>query len=530
MPRTGRRRSLTTAAALLAMLAAPAAAQAATYTVKAGDGPCGAADLACGSLADAATAAAEGDVFNVSAGKYGSATFTKGGITITGTGLDAAVDGSLTFSGATGGPAKLQKMLVTLPTGSGPSVTVTGAAGLEISDAVVFGVSGDGVQFHASAANKIVRSVIATGGQETAAVHVLSADASMTPKALTVESTLMQGGAAALSVNTGNGGALVSRPGDVTVTLRHVTAAGATKGLVLDASQANPLTGGPNGNITASVVDSIIQNGTAKANYPGLPLGIAAANTVTDTYARSLTGVFDSALVFVDPVTKKYRLKAGSIAINAGGFTPGESTTDFEGHDRSAAPTDQGYDEYVAPPPPAVPPPPPGAGGAGSGDGTPPKVVITKPKLNEKVKLSTKTTKTVTVTRNGKKVKVKKTTTKKNKIGFAGTATDPSGIAAVAITVQKLATGTEEPPATVAPTAKCKWLNATKGIVAKSCAKPILLIAKLATDGAWTFNVRSTLKLGAGTYRIIVLGADKSGARGNSATAAEAIHRFTLVK
>ena len=45
MPRTGRRRSLTTAAALLAMLAAPAAAQAATYTVKAGDGPCGAADL-----------------------------------------------------------------------------------------------------------------------------------------------------------------------------------------------------------------------------------------------------------------------------------------------------------------------------------------------------------------------------------------------------------------------------------------------------------------------------------------------------
>ena len=418
-------------------------------------------------------------------------------------------------------------MSVTLPTGSGPAVTVTGAAGLEVSDSIIFGTAGDGIQFHASAANKIVRAVILTGGQQTAAVRVLSADNSAAAKALTMESTLLTGGGAGLSVNTGNGGALSSAPGAVTVTLRHVTAAGSTNGLVFDASKANPLTGGPVGNISASIVDSIIQNGTAKANYGGIPL-LAPANTVTDAYATTLMGGFDSAAVFVDPATRKYRLKAGSPAINAAGFTPGESTTDIDGDDRSSAPTDQGYDEYVVPPPPpaAGPPPPP----AGSGDGVPPKVVITKPKANQKVKLTTKTTKTRTVTKNGKKVKVKKTTTKKNKIKFGGTATDPSGIAAVVITVQKLASGTAEPPATINPAGKCKWLNANKGIVYKSCTRPILLLAKTAANGSWTYNLKSKLRLGAGTYRIIAVGADKSGAKGNSATAAEAIHRFTLVK
>jgi hypothetical protein len=527
MPRTGPRRSLTTAAALIAMLATPAAAHAATYTVKAGDGACGAADLACGELADAAKAAAAGDVFNVSPGKYGSATFTVGGVTIAGTAAGVSVDGALVFSGATGGPSKLSTIAVTLPTGSGPAVSVTGAAGLQISDAIIFGTAGDGVQFHEGTANKIVRALIATGGQTTAAVRVLSGDASAAAKALTIESTLATGGAAAVSVNTGNGGALVSAPGAVTVTLRHVTAAGSSNGLVLDASKANPLTGGPFGNITADVTDSIIQNGTAKANYAGVPL-LAPANAVTDTYTRSLTGAFDSAAVFQDPATRKYRLKAGSPAINAGGFTAGESTTDIDGNDRSAAPTDQGFDEYVAPAPPAAPPgpPPPPA----NGDGTAPAVVITKPKANQKIKLVKTTTKTVTVTKKGKKVKVKKKTTKPVKIGFAGTAKDPSGIRGVILTVEKLSSAGASAAAAPSATAKCKWLNATKGIVVKSCAKPILLLAKTAKDGSWTFDLKSTIKLGAGTYRILVAGVDNSGARGNSASRADAIHRFTLLK
>ena len=57
MPRTGRR-SLSIAAVVIATLAAPAAAQATSYTVKPNDGPCSATDTACGSLAFAAAAAA----------------------------------------------------------------------------------------------------------------------------------------------------------------------------------------------------------------------------------------------------------------------------------------------------------------------------------------------------------------------------------------------------------------------------------------------------------------------------------------
>jgi hypothetical protein len=511
------------------MLAAPAAAQAATYTVKAGDGPCGGADTACGGLGDAATAAAPGDVFNVSPGTYGSATFSAGGVTIAGTAAGVLIDGSLVFSGSTGGVSKLGTLVISTVNGSGPSVSVTGPAGLEISDSIILNPNGDGVQIHAGTANKIVRTTVATGGQVTSAVHVLSADASTAAKALTMDSSLVVGGDAGVSVNTGESGIVGSTAGDVTLALRHVTAAGSAHGLVLDSTKAAGALLAPGvGNIVATVTDSIIQNGTVATNYAGL-LTLLNKNTISETYTRTLR-TFDPAAVFIDPANKKYHLKAGSPAINAGGFTPGESTTDIDGQDRSAAPTDQGADEYVTPPPPpppvGPPPPPP------NGDGTAPAIAITKPKQNQKVKLFTVKTKTTTVTKKGKKVKVKKTTTKRNKIGFAGTAKDPSGIRGVLLTVEKLSSSTSGAPADAAPsaTAKCKWLNATKGIVVKSCSKPVLLLAKTAKDGSWTFNVKSTIHLGVGTYRIVVAGVDNSGARGNSASRADAIHRFTLVK
>ena len=525
MPRTGSHRSLTTAAAaLIAMLAVPAAAQAVTYTVNPGNSPCAA--NVCGGLAAAAAAAAPGDVFNVTPGTYGSATFDDGGVTIAATAAGVGVDGSLVFTAGSGGVSKLSSFVVSPQTGSSPAISVTGAAGLQISDSIILHANGDGAQFHEGTTNKIVRSTIATGGQTTAAVRVLSADASTSAKALTVESTLVSGGAAGISVNTGVNG-LSSTAGPATLNVRHVTAAGSTNGLVLDSSKAVPLlTGGPFGNITADIADSLIQNGTATANFPGLLL--APANVISTTYTRSLDGGFDSAAYFQDPARKKFRLKAGSPAIDAGGVTAGESATDFEGQDRSAAPTDLGADEYVAqpaaPPPTAGPPPPPA-----NGDGTPPAVVITKPKARQKIKLVTTTTKTVTVTRNGKKVQVKRTTTKRTKISFGGTATDPSGIKGVVLTIEKLSTSTTA-KAAAATTAKCRWFNATKGIVLKSCAKPVLLLAKTATDGSWTFTPKSTIRFGAGTYRIIVAGVDNSGARGNSASRADAIHRFTLLK
>src|SRR5919205_4271727 len=122
MSRPGRRRSLTLAATVLAALAAPAAAHAATYTVKAGDGPCGGADLACGGLVEAAAAAGAGDVFNVAAGTYTSATFNTD-VTINGV-AGFVIDGTLEFAG--GGVSKLSKVAVVTGAGNAPAVYVSG--------------------------------------------------------------------------------------------------------------------------------------------------------------------------------------------------------------------------------------------------------------------------------------------------------------------------------------------------------------------------------------------------------------------
>lgn len=621
MPRTGRhRRSLTIVAALVAMLAGPVAAQAATYTVKAGAGPCGGVDTECGGLDDAATAAASGDVFNVSPGTYGSATFPVGGVTIVGT-PNFAVDGTLTFSATSGAVSKLQKAAISQNTGPGPGVVVTGASGLQISDTIVLSANGDGATFAEGPANKIERSVIATGGQATSAVRVTSADSSSALKRLTVDSTVLTGGAAGLAVVTGSGGPLTAA-GDVDVILRHVTAAGSTNGLALNASKAITLLGGPFGSITADVTDSIIQNGTAKDSFAGvvpvlLPI-LAPPNTVTDTYTRTLR-TFDPNAVFTDPADRKYRLRPGSPAIDAGGFSAGESATDLEGDPRLGPTTDQGADEFVNEPPRAViavktvpqrdgqPVLFDGSGstdresGAGGGivsyrwafgdnttattttpttthtykgegavtaslvvvdaqgapsapatapvkliDGGLPLVVITKPTANQRIKLTKTTTKTTTVTKNGKKVKTKKRTTKRTKLTLAGNAQDKSGVKGVLVTIEKLSSVVSTPKkqttkqkttpkpkakaSATGPTKRCRWLDAKKGIVLRSCAKPILLLAKLGSGGAWTFGVKSTLKLGAGVYRASAYGLDNSGAFGNSAASKDSVHRFTLTK
>src|SRR4051812_9448933 len=117
MPRTGRRRSLPIAATLVAVLCAPAAAQAATYTVRPGEGACGApADLLCGGLSEAADAANTGDVFNVETGTYGSATFDVN-VTLAGT-PSFGVNGSLAFTGNGGAASKIQHLVLAQVNGS----------------------------------------------------------------------------------------------------------------------------------------------------------------------------------------------------------------------------------------------------------------------------------------------------------------------------------------------------------------------------------------------------------------------------
>jgi hypothetical protein len=611
MPRTGRRRSLTIAAAVIATLAAPVAAQAATYTVKDGGGACGApSDVECGDLAQAAAAASPNDVFNVvpKATPYGSATFAAGGLTITGT-PNFAVDGLLTFTNGAGNPTKLQKAIVAGPTAGGPAITVTGAGGVEISDSAIAGRAGDGVQFHDGTTNKIVRSVIASVGG--AAVRVLSADLSSSSKALTIESTWLTGGAAGLSVNTGSGG-VASVAGNVAVTLRHVTAAGSTKGLVLDASQAKPTLTGPVGNITADVVDSII-NGTTENHYlgllPALPILpiVSPPNSVTSTFTRTLRDPFDPKAVFLNPDRSNYRLRPDSPAINQGGFTTGESATDIDGQDRAAAPTDLGFDEFVNDPPRAVievrtspqrttqpvqfdgsksSDREAGAGGGivkyhwefgdGTGadtttpttthtytregdgtatltvidaqgaasavastpikliDGLPPEIKITKPNANQRIRLITKKTTTKTVTVNGVKVKRKTTTRKRTKISFAGTAKDKNGVKGVVFFLERLSktpttTAAKSSSAPTTTTKRCTWIDPKKGAVLRSCTKPVLILAKLAKDGTWTYSFKSTVKFAAGLYRLIVAGQDNGGANGNSAPRSDAIRRFRLI-
>ena len=508
MSRLGRRRSLTLAATALAVLAAPAAAHAATYTVKTGDGPCGGADLACGGLVEAAAAAAAGDVFNVTAGTYTSATFNTD-VTINGV-AGFVVDGTLQFAG--GGVSKLSKVAVVTGAGNAPAVYVSGGNGLELSDAVVVSRDGFGVFITSGTGNKIVRSGVATGGQATGAIQVQTGPDDQSPVDVTVESSVMTGGGAGIRAFTRNNEAEAlagRRAGDITLTLRHITAAGSTNGIDLDSSNSRTLLGGT-GDITATVTDSIAFNNRV-VNFPGtLGLPPLGANSATLTRTRTLESG-DPAALFVNPGGGNYHLRQdASAAINQGSVTPGESATDIDGQDRSAAPTDLGADEWY-PAPPTAPTSPP----APQNDGTPPAIAVRRPTANQRIKKTSRRTRTVTV--NGKRVR--RTTTRVFKrLAISGTATDPAGVKGVVVTIQKLGT---------AAGAKCKWYNATKGMVLKSCTKPPLLLARLAADGTWTYNANRT-KLSAGSYRIIVFGADNSGAAGNSAPRADSIRRFRL--
>ncbi|MDP1846518.1 MAG: hypothetical protein Q8K79_01900 [Solirubrobacteraceae bacterium] len=508
MSRLGRRRSLTLAATALAVLAAPAAAQAATYTVKAGDGPCGGADLACGGLVEAAAAAAAGDVFNVAVGTYTSATFTTD-VTINGA-AGFVVDGTLQFTG--GGVSKVSKVAVVTGAGNAPAIYVSGGGGLELSDSIAISRDGFGMFITAGAGNKIVRSGVATGGGQTASAVQVQTGPDDPNVGVVVESTVMSGGGAGIRAFTRNNEAEAlagRRAGDIDLTLRHITAAGSSNGIDLDASNARALLPANQGNITATVTDSIAFNNRV-VSYSGFLLPLLGGNTATLTRTRTLESG-DPAALFVNPAGGNYHLRQdASAAINQGSVTPGESATDIDGQDRSAAPTDLGADEWYPGPPPAAPTSP-----ALPNDGTAPAIAVMKPTANQRIKKTSRRTRTVT--RNGKRVR-RTTTTRFKRLAISGTATDPAGVKGVIVTIQKLGT---------AAGAKCKWYNAKKGMVLKSCTKPPLLLARLAADGTWTYNA-DRRKLSAGSYRIIVLGLDNGGAAGNSAPSGDAIRRFRL--
>jgi hypothetical protein len=165
------------------------------------------------------------------------------------------------------------------------------------------------------------------------------------------------------------------------------------------------------------------------------------------------------------------------------------------------------------------------------GDGVPPATTVTQPFPNQRIALTRKTTKTVTE----KGVKRKVTTTRKTKLTFRGVAKDKSGIGFVVLTLEKLSSnsssGTKTAKASRASSKQCTWFDPKKGLLKKSCGKPVLIVAKVAKDGSWTYGISTKVKQPSpGLYRISVYAADGSGAFGNSASPNDSVIRFRLTK
>jgi len=344
MPRLGRRQWMTTAAAALALLAAPTAAHAATYTVAAGNGPCGGADLSCGSLAEAATAAAQGDVFNVAPGTYTAAEFTVGGVTIVGA-PGVAIDGTMTFSSNSGPPSVLAKVALSQSNNNAPGIFVSGAAGLQVLDSAIVSFNGDGIIVNGGANNTIIRTLVVSGGATTSAVRIdsngVTPNTGQLAKGLLVESSILNGAHSLTATSE----CLATDPpaGDITIVGHHVTA---PNGVVIDSSNANRLLAPGTGNIAATFVDSItLQNSPPKRN------AFIGGNSATLDTTRTLT-TNDPNTLFADPAHKNYRLRPdATAAIDVGGFTPGESATDIDGEPRPGPTTDLGADEFFNAPP-----------------------------------------------------------------------------------------------------------------------------------------------------------------------------------
>ena len=128
-----------------------------------------------------------------------------------------------------------------------PAVYVSGAAASSSATRSCVSRDGFGVFITAGAGNKIVRTGVATGGHGDRRDPGPDRTGRRRTSDVTVESSILTGGGAGIRAFTRNNEAEAlagRRAGDITLTLRHVTAAGSTNGIDLDSSNARTLLGG----------------------------------------------------------------------------------------------------------------------------------------------------------------------------------------------------------------------------------------------------------------------------------------------
>lgn len=559
---------------MVAALAAPAAAGAATFTVAEGGGACGGADTACGTIAAAAGAAGAGDAVEIAPGSYAeSATFATGDVTVTGSteAPGVVISGTLTFSGA-GAPAVLQKLIVAAPAGSGAAVAATGGGGVAVRDAVLLSADGPAMSITGGAANELTRSsVLAAAGGATGVDVALGAGGAN----LTIDSSIVSGGASGVGLAVKTGIGTLASAGSASIAGRHVTIAGAGTAVSLDSSGATGLLSSQ-GNIRVTATDSIVLGATTMENNAGL-LGVLAPNTASLVLTRTDTTSAAGAL-FADPARRNYHLRADAPVIDKGQLSAGESATDVDGQPRRAgAATDLGADEFANAVPTAaisVTTPTPRAtipvtfDGSGSldreaglgggiveyrwtfGDGsTQTTAVPTADHIYAKagtfvaqlvvvdrqggvsqpattpVKLENGTAPAVVITKPKAKATIallakrRKGQTKRTraKISFAGTARAAAGVKSVTLTIEKIGSTRKT----------CTWLDKKKGLVKAACAQPVFINAKL-KPRAWSYTVARSIELVKGAYRVSAYGTDNGGAFGNSVPTKRRVVRFTL--
>jgi hypothetical protein len=571
-----RRRAVLIATTAAFALAAPAAAQAATYAVAAGGGTCGDPDLTCGSLAEAAAAVAPGDTVTLPAGQFSGATFTDPNVTITGPAVTpgglpvTGILGTVAFSGA-GAASSLGNVVVSTNDAT-PAVDVTGTANVALHDALLASASGPALRLANADASSVRRTQLFSAGAQTAAIQF--SPTAGAAKTLTLDSTILAGGGGGAGLRVDSSGAAT---GTVTVAATHITVAGSSNGFVLNANTAT-LGGG----IAATVSDSILQ-GANVLNPNSLAV---VGNTVTlDTAARVDTTT-PPATLFVNPAGRNYHLLYNSPAIGKGAAAAA-GDRDVDGQLRGdVLATDLGADEFLNSPPTARiaasslrarqnqavtfsaagsrdPDGPltqyrwtfsdgatattttpttthafktegpasafvsvvdasgsPSLAEASVGltiiDGLAPLITIDKPTANQSIAL-TRTTRR-TVTRDGRKRKVTRTT--RTRIAFAGRSLDRSGVRSIVLSIRQVSRAkkkatTKKKKATSSQSRTCRWLSPNRGMVARSCSKPVQIKAKLAKNGSWTYTVPAKRKLTAGTWEVAVAGTDTTGLFGN---------------